>query len=97
MKPSPPIDSRPGRFPFVDSFFRGGLENWRGYAAPHEDDDRRAIRNFHDLRREFLTESAHERAREMAVFAVVMAVAAWPVVYMVITVVELLLKGRPLQ
>ena len=32
----------------------------------------------------------------MAVFGVVVIASAWPVIYMVITVVKLLLKGRPL-
>ena len=40
-------------------------------------------------------ESARERAREMVVFALVIVVSAWPVVYMIITVVKLLSKGRP--
>ena len=41
-------------------------------------------------------ESARERAKEMAVFAIVIAVSAWPVIYMVVTVVQLLSKGAPL-
>jgi hypothetical protein len=42
-------------------------------------------------------EAARERAKEMAVFALIVLASAWPVIYMVITVVELLSKGRPLQ
>ena len=41
-------------------------------------------------------ESARERAKEMAVFALVVVVTAWPVIYMVVTVVQWLSKGRPL-
>jgi hypothetical protein len=33
----------------------------------------------------------------MFVFALVVLTAAWPVIYMVITVVRLLSKGRPLD
>ena len=97
MKPAAPSDRSNTRFPRTDWFFRSGIENWRGYASPYEGDDRQALRNFHSLRREFLIETARERAREMAVFAIVMVVAAWPVVYMVVSVIKLLLKGRPLE
>jgi hypothetical protein len=44
-----------------------------------------------------MIESARERAKEMAVFGVVVVASAWPVIYMVITVVKLLSKGRPLD
>jgi hypothetical protein len=33
----------------------------------------------------------------MAAFAVIVLTSAWPVVYMVVTVVKLLSKGRPLN
>jgi hypothetical protein len=49
------------------------------------------------LGREFRIEAARERAREMAVFALIVLTSAWPVLYMVITVVKLLSKGRPLD
>jgi hypothetical protein len=42
-------------------------------------------------------ESARERAKEMAVFAVVLVAAAWPVIYMIVMVVKLLSKGQPLD
>ena len=42
-------------------------------------------------------ESARERFCEALVFALVVAASAWPVIYMVITVVKLLLRGRPLD
>jgi hypothetical protein len=33
----------------------------------------------------------------MAAFAVIVLTSAWPVVYMIVTVVKLLSKGRPLS
>jgi len=42
-------------------------------------------------------ESARERTKEAFVFALVVLTAAWPVIYMVVTVVRLLSKGRPLN
>jgi hypothetical protein len=33
----------------------------------------------------------------MTVFAAVVIASAWPVIYMIVTVVKLLLKGRPLD
>jgi hypothetical protein len=42
-------------------------------------------------------ESARERFCEALVFGLVVAASAWPVIYMVITVVKLLLRGRPLD
>jgi hypothetical protein len=44
-----------------------------------------------------MLESARERAKEMYVFALVMLTAAWPVGYMIYSVVKLLLRGRPLD
>jgi hypothetical protein len=49
------------------------------------------------LGREYRLEAARERAREMAAFAVIVLTSAWPVVYMIVTVVKLLSKGRPLN
>jgi len=40
-----------------------------------------------------LIESAREYAKEMAVFAIILAAAAWPVIYMIITVVQLYWKN----
>ncbi len=42
-------------------------------------------------------EAARERAREMAVFALIVLTSAWPVLYMIVTVIRLLTKGRPLD
>lgn len=80
------------RFSQTDYFFQSGFGEWRGYSSPHDDESRR----FHNLSREFLLESAREQKKEMVVFALVVLTAAWPVIYMVVTVVQLLLKGRPL-
>ena len=96
MKPPAPFGKTKGSWPSTDFFFHAGLENWRGY-SPYDGEDRSDIRRFHDFSRKYLLESARERAREMVVFAFVVAAAAWPVVYMVITVVKLLVHGRPLD
>ncbi len=81
------------RFPLTDYFFHSGLDQWRGFSSYGGDDD---VHKFYNFTREFLLESARERAKEMAVFSVVVIAAAWPVIYMVIIVGKLLLKGRPL-
>jgi hypothetical protein len=49
------------------------------------------------LSRELLLESARERAWEMVVFGFVVVASAWPVIYMIISVVKLLMRGRPLD
>ena len=92
MKPACPFETR--RFPQTDYFFHAGIGRWRGYGSPYDDEG--GYRRSHNLGREYLIESARERAKEMAVFAVVVVASVWPVIYMVITVVRLLLKGRPL-
>jgi hypothetical protein len=97
MKPSAPSSRTKGSLPLTDYFFHAGLENWRGHSSPFDGEDRRShVRRFHAFSREFMLESARERACEMFVFALVVVASAWPVVYMVITVVKLLLRGRPL-
>jgi hypothetical protein len=97
MKPSCQSGSERDRFPKTDYFFHSGMGEWRGYSSPHDGDDRSAYRNFHNLNRDILIESARERAKEMVVFALVVLTSAWPVIYMIITVVKLLSKGRPLD
>lgn len=92
VKPTPQFDQR--QFPKTDFCFHSGIGRWRGWSSPS--DDGGEFRKFHNMSREFLLESARERAREMAVFALVVIASVWPVVYMVVTVVKLLLKGRPL-
>ena len=93
MKPRCQCDAS-RRFPQTDYFFHSGLGEWRGYSSPYDGDDESEFRKFHNFSREFLMESARERAKEMAVFALVVLASAWPVIYMVITVVKLLWKGR---
>lgn len=97
MKPSAPNATSQGSWPLIECFFHAGLENWRGYSSPFDGEDRSDIRRFHDFSRKYLLESARERAREMVVFGLVVAASAWPVIYMVISVVKLLLRGRPLD
>jgi hypothetical protein len=89
VKPRPEIDG--ARFPRTDFFFHVGRGGWHGYWSS---DDGRQFRRY-NLGREYLIESARERAKEMAVFAIILATAAWPVIYMIVSVVELLHKGRP--
>lgn len=60
-------------------------------------DEGAEFRRFHSMTREYLLECARERAKEMFVFALVMLTAAWPVGYMVVSVIKLFLKGRPLD
>jgi len=93
VKPGGPFE--PKRFPKTDYFFHSGFSHWRG--SSWSNDDQWEYRRFHNLGREYLIESARERAKEMAVFSVVILAAAWPVIYMIISVVQLLLKGRPLD
>lgn len=79
-------------FPPTDCFFQSSTGRWHGYWPGDDERFRR-----YNLGREYLIEAARERAKEMAVFAIIMIVAAWPVIYMIITVVQLLRKGRPLD
>ena len=96
MKPMGPSAAGKKRFPQTDYFFHSGFREWRGW-SPYDGEDRSAFRNFYNLGREFRIEAARERATEMVVFAFIVVTAAWPVIYMVVTVVKLLSKGRPLQ
>lgn len=85
MKPKPEIGG--ARFPRTDCFFQAGRSRWDGYSGEEWDFGRP------NLGREYLIESARERAKEMAVFAIILAAAAWPVIYMIITVVQLYWKN----
>jgi hypothetical protein len=96
MKPTCPTWPNKGRFPLTDQCFQAGFGEWRGFSSPYDGDDSES-RKFHNFSREFLLESARERAKEMAVFGFLVVVSAWPVIYMLVTVVKLLLKGRPLD
>ena len=96
MKPERHSSSGRKRFPQTDYFFHSGSGGWRGYSSSFDGDGRSGFGTFYNLSREFMIESAREHAKEMAVFGVVVVASAWPVIYMVITVVKLLSKGRPL-
>jgi hypothetical protein len=93
MKPP----SQEARFPQTDYRFHSGMSRWRGFGAPFGDEGASDRRKFYDFTREFLMESARERAKEMVVFALVVVTAAWPVGYMVVTVIKLLLKDHSLD
>jgi hypothetical protein len=97
MKPRSPLRGGKGRFPQTDYFFHSGFGQWRGHFWSSDGEDRSRFRNLFDLGREYRLEAARERAREMAAFAVIILTSAWPVVYMIVTVVKLLSKGRPLN
>ena len=96
MKPQVPFSSGKRRLPLSDFCFHEGLRDWGRDYSSKDDENRRHVRTFHRLSRDLLLESARERACEMVVFGFVVAASAWPVIYMVITVVKLLLRGRPL-
>ena len=97
MKPKSPCEIRKCRFPQTDCFFRSDMGEWREYWPTPGDEGESDQRKFYDFTREFLLESGRERAKEMFVFALVALAAAWPVGYMVVSVVKLLLKGHPLD
>jgi hypothetical protein len=95
MKPMGPRQD--AGIPQTDYCFHSGLSRWRGSWGRFGDEGAWERKKFYDFTREFLLESARERAKEMAVFALVVLTAAWPVGYMVVTVIKLLLKGHPLD
>src|SRR5215510_14307348 len=98
MKPRSPSKGGKRQFPHTDYLFHSGFGQWHGgYFSPSDGEDRYGVRNFYNLAREFRIEAARERAREMVVFALIVLTSAWPVLYMVVTVVKLLSKGRPLD
>ncbi len=88
MKPRFEFDNQ--RFPRTDCFFQARDGRWRGYGG----DESWSFRRY-NLGREYLIESARERTKEMIVFGIILAAAAWPVFYMVFVVVQLLHKGQP--
>ena len=96
MKPRSHSTGGKGHFPQTDYFFHSGFGQWRGRFWSSDGEDKSRFRNLFDLGREYRIVAARERAREMAVFAVIVLTSAWPVVYMIVTVVKLLSKGRPL-
>ena len=102
MKPVCQIDSRRAaaesdsvarRFPPTDYFLQSRIEEWRGFSSPHDGQNR--FRNFRNLTREYYGTAAQEQLKEMIAFGVVVAASAWLVIYTVIVIVRLLLKGHP--
>jgi hypothetical protein len=96
MKPQPPFargKSHP--FPFVDVCFQGDFSDWRGSSWPGGGDDGDSpARRFSRFNCELLRESRRERQREMIVFSVIMVLAAWPVFWMVWSLISVLLHGH---
>ncbi len=72
------------------NFFHSGSGFLLGY-SPNNDGRRR----FHNLSREFLTESAREQKRELFVLSLIVLASAWPVIWMVVTVVQLICTRHP--
>jgi hypothetical protein len=97
MKPKGPCEVKSRRVPQTDYCFLSDMGEWRGYWGAPGDGGESAQRRFYDFTREFMLESARERAKEMYVFALVMLTSAWPVGYMIYSVIKLLLKGQPLD
>src|SRR4029077_10486457 len=97
MKPRSPSTAGKGRFPQTEYFFHSGFGQWHGHFWSSDGEDRSRFRNLFNLGREYRIEAARERAREMAAFAVIVLTSTWPVVYMIVTVVKLLSKSRPLN
>ena len=95
MKPTGPSAAGKRRFPETDYLFHSGFAQWRGHSSPYDGEGRSEFRTFYNLRNEFRIEAARERTKEMTVFALIVLASAWPVIYMVVTVVEVLSKGRP--
>jgi hypothetical protein len=89
------FDTATRKLPRTDYFFQSRIEEWRGFSSPHDDPDR--FRNFRNLSREYYGTAAREHLKEMIAFGFVVAASAWLVIYMVVTVVQLLSKGAPLD
>ena len=93
MKPACQFTSRKRRFPLTDYFFQSHFREWWGYWSPNDDESRR---RFHNSSRKLLHEYAREQKKETIVFGLVVLMAAWPVVYAIMSIVQLLLKGQPI-
>ena len=74
----------------LGNFFQSGSGFLLGY-SPGNDGRRR----FHNLSREFLLEAAREQKREMLVLSLIVLVSAWPVISMIVTVVQLICTRHP--
>jgi len=77
--------------PKTDYCFLSGPNFSGGFSNPY-DDGRRA---FHNLGREFLTESAREQKRDFIVLTLILLTSAWPVISMVVTVVNVYTTRHP--
>ena len=88
MKPTSQLENE--RFPRTDCCFQARDGRWRGYGGDESWNFRR-----YNLSREYLIESARERAKEMVVFAIILAAAASPVFYMIVTVWQVLQRHQP--
>src|SRR5437588_10145684 len=98
MKPASPSAGGKGRFPQTDYFFHSGFGQWHGGNFwPYDGEDQSRYRNFYNLGREYRIEAARERPKEMAVLALLVLTSEWPVLYMIVTVVDLLGNGRRLN
>jgi hypothetical protein len=103
MKPICPLVARPERcrceerasqatpLPNTDYCFLSASNFPGGYSSP-PDDGRRA---FHSLGREFLTESAREQKHDFIVLTLILLTSAWPVISMVVTVVNVYTTRHP--
>jgi hypothetical protein len=95
VKPSAPFEKT--RIPRTDYCFYSGIDRWGGYSSPNDGQRHWNFRNPFNLSREYRLTSARERATEMAVFSIIIFASAWPVIYMIVSVVKLLITGRPLD
>jgi hypothetical protein len=73
------------------------MDRWGSYSSPNDGERHWNFRNPYNLGHEYLIASARERAKEMVVFGIIVFASAWPVIYMIVSVVKLLIKGRPLD
>jgi hypothetical protein len=94
MKPPPPFArGKSDHFPMVEVCFQGDFSDWRSSSWSDGDDDSPA-RRFSRFNCELLRESQRERQRELVVFGVVMVLSAWPVLWMVWSLISVLLHGH---
>jgi hypothetical protein len=82
-------------FPRTDYFFHSGTGRWHGHSSPN--DDRWEFRTGYNLSREYLIQSAREWVKEMVAFSLIIIASAWPVIYMIVSVVQLLHRTQPLD
>ena len=93
MKPQPPfVHGASRRTPVTDFFFQSDRSDWRGSSWPggNGNDDNSPAHRFHRYNQELRREMMRERQSEWILFAVMMAVVAWPVFYALYCVIRLL-------